>query len=153
MQSDDNCPGKSLDDEENEDAEDMFHLWGINLSVEPDDTESVQLLKQEALYAPNKRVRGDKSYELYRLYDEAKPRESKKAQDWLLKATYEDSPEACFDLSLVSVYIANQFTEEYKPDDAEQHLKIAKDLMEKAKSLRHPDADAQLSVMRLDEME
>ena len=53
MQSDDNCPGKSLDDEENEDAEDMFHLWGINLSVEPDDTESVQLLKQEALYAPN----------------------------------------------------------------------------------------------------
>ena len=53
----------------------------------------------------------------------------------------------------MSLYIANQFTEEYKPDDAEQHLKIAKDLMEKAKSLGHPDADAQLSVMRLDEME
>jgi len=113
----------------------------------------VQLLKQEALYAPNKRVRGDKSYELYRLYDEAKPRESKKAQDWLFKATYEDSPEACFDLSLVSLYIANQLTDEYQPDDAEQHLKIAKDLMERAKSLGHPDADAQLSVMRLDEME
>ena len=52
----------------------------------------------------------------------------------------------------MSLYIANQFTEEYKPDDAEQHLKIAKDLMEKAKSLGHPDADAQLSVMRLDEI-
>lgn len=153
MQRDDKCPGKSLEDEENEDAEDMFHLFGHNLSVEPDDTESISLLKQEALYAPNKRVRGDKSYELYRLYDEAKPRESKKAQDWLFKATYEDSPEACFDLSLVSLYIANQLTDEYQPDDAEQHLKIAKGLMERAKSLGHPDADVQLSVMRLDEME
>ena len=49
MQRDDKCPGKSLEDEENEDAEDMFHLFGHNLSVEPDDTEDVQLLKQEAL--------------------------------------------------------------------------------------------------------
>ena len=153
MQSDNNCPGKSLEDEENEDAEDMFHLYGHNLSVEPDDTESVQLLKQEALYAPNKRVRGDKSYELYRLYDEAKPRESKKAQDWLFKATYEDSPEGCFDLALVSLYIANEFTQESNHDAAAHHLTIAKDLLERAKAFGHPDADAQLSVMGMNEME
>ena len=62
-------PGKTLDDAEAEDNEDMFHLLGHKLSLEESDPEAVKLLKQEALYAPNKRVRADKSYELYRLYD------------------------------------------------------------------------------------
>ena len=72
-------PGKTLDDSEAEDNEDMFHLLGHKLSLEESDPEAVKLLKQEALYAPNKRVRADKSYELYRLYDEATPREAQKA--------------------------------------------------------------------------
>ena len=146
-------PGKTLDDAEAEDNEDMFHLLGHKLSLEESDPEAVKLLKQEALYAPNKRVRADKSYELYRLYDEATPRESQKAQDWLFKATYEDSPEGCFDLALVSLYIANEFTQESNHDAAAHHLTIAKGLLERAKAFGHPDADAQLSVMGMNEME
>lgn len=146
-------PGKTLDDAEAEDNEDMFHLLGHKLSLEESDPEAVKLLKQEALYAPNKRVRADKSYELYRLYDEATPREAQKAQDWLFKATYEDSPEGCFDLALVSLYIANEFTQESNHDAAAHHLTIAKDLLERAKAFGHPDADAQLSVMGMNEME